>query len=214
MRKLILENLGLKISAVLFSVFLWFFVTSRGQSEISFEIPLEFQNIPAGLGIVNYTAKTVDVSIRGQERLIKDIKTSDTRVVLDMSKAKKGEFTYAVNKENVELPYSMTITNIVPSSVKVKIDEVITKTIPVRPSISGLPGKGFYLKSVEVEPQFVIIRGFKADVRRVNELKTEPVDISGLTSSISQEADIDTGGINVKPEAGAVTVKITIAGRK
>ena len=35
MKKLLTENLGLKISAVLISVFLWFFVTSRGQSEIS-----------------------------------------------------------------------------------------------------------------------------------------------------------------------------------
>ena len=68
MKKLFTENLGLKISAVLISVFLWFFVTSRGQSEITLDIPLEFKNIPADIGLVNTSVKTVSVTVRGHER--------------------------------------------------------------------------------------------------------------------------------------------------
>ncbi len=47
MRKFFLENLGLKTAAVLLSMVLWIFVTSRGQSEISIDVPLEFKNIPS-----------------------------------------------------------------------------------------------------------------------------------------------------------------------
>ncbi len=46
MKKFFFENLGLKIAAVLLSVVLWIFVTSRGQSEMSLDVPLEFKNIP------------------------------------------------------------------------------------------------------------------------------------------------------------------------
>ena len=49
MKKLFLENIGLKIASVLLSIFLWVFVTSRGLSEMSLDIPLEFKNVPAGL---------------------------------------------------------------------------------------------------------------------------------------------------------------------
>jgi len=214
MKKLVFENFGLKISAVLFSILLWFFVTSRGQSEISLEIPLEFTKLATGFGIVNSTVKTVDVSIRGQERLIKNLKPSDVRVSIDLSKAKKGEFTYYINKDDIKLPYAMTVTNISPSSVKVKLDETVTKKITVTPLISGAPGEGFSVKSITVEPGFVLIHGFKSDIRRISELRTEMIDITGLTKTTVQEADIDTGGANIKLDASTVKVKIDIIRRR
>jgi YbbR domain-containing protein len=91
MKKLFTENLGLKISAVLLSVFLWFFVTSRGQSEITLDIPLEFKNIPADIGLVNTSVKTVSVTVRGHERPMKNLKASDVKVYVDLGKARKGE---------------------------------------------------------------------------------------------------------------------------
>ncbi len=214
MRRLVFENFGLKISAALLAIFLWFFVTSRGQVEISLEIPLEFKNIPAGLGIVGNTMKMVDVSVRGQERLIKNLKSADLRVSVDISKAKKGEFIYNINKDDINLPYAMTVTNIVPPSIKVKVEEIVTKTVAVAPSITGAPGKGFYVKSVEVEPNVVLMRGLKTDVRRIGELKTEAIDITGLTASTTQDVEIDTGGANIKLDVNTVKVKIDIAGIK
>ena len=94
MKKLLTENIGLKISAVLISVFLWFFVTSRGQSEIAFDIPLEFKNIPADIGIVNASVKTVSVTVRGHERPMKNLKVSDVKVYVDLGKAKKGDGSF------------------------------------------------------------------------------------------------------------------------
>jgi len=69
MKKPFVENLGLKASAVLIALVLWFFVTSRGQSEISLDAPVEFKNMPQGLEMVNSTSKTVAVTVRGQEQI-------------------------------------------------------------------------------------------------------------------------------------------------
>lgn len=122
-KKLFLEDLGLKIAAVLLSVVLWIFVTSRGQSEITIDIPPEFKNIPAGLEVVNHSVKVISLNIKGQERLIKDIKPSDIRVYIDLSKAKKGEGIYYINKDDIRLPRAITVTNITPSYVKVITEE-------------------------------------------------------------------------------------------
>ena len=43
MRKRLLENFGLKVTAVIMAIILWFFVISKGQSEISLDIPMEPQ---------------------------------------------------------------------------------------------------------------------------------------------------------------------------
>jgi YbbR domain-containing protein len=213
-RKLVSENLGLKVSAVLLSLLLWFFVTSRGQSEMSIEVNPEFKNVPVGLGIVNNTTRNVVVTIKGQERLMKNVRPSDVRVFVDLAKAKKGEGTYYIDLNDIKLPYAMTVTNVSPVSVKVRLDETISKTVRVVPVISGTPEEGYAVKAVLVRPPNMAIQGLKTEMRKINELKTEVMDISGLKETTTQELNIDTSGINVKPEANSVQVTVQIAGRK
>ncbi len=214
MKRLLTENIGLKISAILIALFLWYFVTSRGQSEISLEIPIEFKNIPAGLGIASSSNKTTVVNIRGQERLMKNIKTSNVRVMVDLSKAKKGEGIFHVSKDEITLPYAMTVTSISPSSFKVKMDETATKTVLIAPLITGVPATGYSIKSVEIEPRSVTVQGLKSDIRKISVLKTEAFDITGLYETVSQSLDIDTAGGNITPNVASAKVKVIIVGGK
>lgn len=214
MRALILENIGLKISAVVLSLLLWFFVTSSGKSQMSFEVTPEFKNIPVGLGIVNNDAKTVIVTIRGQERLMKNVRPSDVRVFVNLSRAKKGEGTYPINRDDIKLPYAMTITDVVPASVRIRLDERATKSVPVDPVVTGSPAKGYYLKSVVVNPRSVVIQGLKAELRKISVLRTEAMDISGMKETSVVEMNIETSGMNIKPEVNTVKVTIEISGRK
>ena len=213
MKKLLTENIGLKISAVLISVFLWFFVTSRGQSEIAFDVPLEFKNIPADIGIVNASVKTVSVTVRGHERPMKNLKVSDVRVYVDLSKANKGTEVFYINKDDIKLPYALSVMNISPSTVKVKLDETISRTFPVNPVLTGEPRKGYFVSSIRVEPKSVVIKGLKSDVLRLHILKTEPVYIADSIGTMSQEVNIDTGGVNVTSDTETVKVTINISRR-
>ncbi|MEW6107705.1 MAG: CdaR family protein [Nitrospirota bacterium] len=214
MKKLLFENLGLKISAVLISIFLWFFVTSRGQSEMSFDIPVEFKNIPEKLEIVHSNNKTVSVTVRGQERLMKNIRASDIRIFVDMSRAKKGEGVYFVNEGDVRMPYAMSVTNIKPSSLKIRLDESVIKTVPVKPYITGVPEEGFYVSSVLIEPKNIMIHGVRSEVRKIKELRTEALDIAGLSETIEQDLNIDIANANVKPDFTVVKVRVIIKGYK
>lgn len=214
MRSLIFGNLGLKISAVLISVFLWLFITWRGQSEMAFEAPVEFKNVPATLGLVNSANIKVNVTIKGQERLMKNVRTSDIRVPLDMGKAKKGEGIYYINKNDIKLPYAMSVISINPSSLKIMLDETVAKTVAVTPYINGSPQKGFYVRSVTVEPKSIKIYGLRSELRKIAELSTEPIDISGLTEDVVQELNVDIAGSSIRSEVNSVKVKIVISGEK
>jgi YbbR domain-containing protein len=214
MRKLIFDNLGLKIAAVLLAMVLWIFVTSRGQSEMSIDVPLEFKNIPSGFEMVSHSTNTVALSIKGQERLIKNVKPSDVRVFVDLSKAKRGDGTYYINREDIKLPHAITITSVDPASVKVITEETATKTVRVLPVIIGEPGKGFYSKSVESVPQYLVIEGTRSEVFKINTIKTEPLDITGYRESLSQDMKIDLTGKNIRSNVKEVTVKVIIGARK
>ncbi len=207
------DNFGLKISAVLIAVCLWFFVTSQGQSEISLEVPLEFKDIPAELGIASSTVKAVTLTMRGQERFMKNLNASDLRVFLDLGKAKPGEVVYPVNKEDVKLPFAMTVTNVAPPSVRVKLEEIALKTVTVQPDLLGSPEKGT-VTSIVVEPRTAVIRGLKSELKKINMIKTEPFDMSHISGLITEELDIDTSGTNIKADISKVKIKITVAEKK
>ena len=215
MRKLLFENFGLKITAILLSVLLWLFASSRGLSEIALDVPLELKDIPPGLELITHSIKVVGVNIKGQEGIIRTIRPSDLRAFVDLSKARKGESIYSINKNNIKLPPGVTVTNITPSSVRVSLEESVTKTVQVRPVIIGTPGSGFYVKSLSIFPENVVIEGARSKVATVDTMKTEPLDITGIKETVTRDLEVETTGTNIRTKTKDVTVKIVIArGRK
>ena len=213
MKGLMLDNIGLKVSAVLLSVFLWFFVASRGQSEISFEAPLEFRDIPADLGIVSSSTKNVMLTVRGQERFVKSLNATNVGVFIDMSKARVGEGIYHVSKEDIKVPFAISVTGVEPSAIKVKLEERMTKSVPVKVSIIGT-ARGNATVSVTVDPKNVIISGLKSEVSQIHDIKTEDVDISDIADTATQNLQLDTTGLNIVPAVSKVSVKFIFTEKK
>jgi YbbR domain-containing protein len=211
-RNVFTENFGLKLIAVFLAIVLWIYVTSRGQSEISIDVPIEFKSVPTGFEIVNSNVKTVSLSIKGQERTVKHVKPADIRVSLDLGKAKKGEGTYYINREDIRVPHAITVTNINPSTVKVVVGETVTKTVGIVPIIIGQPEKGYAIKSITVTPSTIVIEGIKSEIRKVKKLRTEQIDVTGADATFTLDVKLDLAGKNIRPQTSGVAVNVSIQG--
>ncbi|MEW6570684.1 MAG: CdaR family protein [Nitrospirota bacterium] len=214
MKKSFLENLNLKIVAVLLSFVLWIFVTSRGQIETSLELPIEFKDVPAGVEVVNCNAKTISVNVKGQERLIHNLKSSDVKVRIDAGKTKSGENIYYITRRDIKLPHGLIVTNISPSQVRIVTEETVTKKVKVVPALVGEADKDYYVKSVIALPDTVEIEGIKSAIRKVKFVKTEPLDITGVNETFTQNVKLDIPGKNVRAKIIDVNVKIVVEGRR
>ncbi len=210
MKVSIFENIGLKILSIVIAIFLWFFVTYRGQSEISIDTTIEFKNIPKGLEILRQNVKTVSLSVSGHERILKGLKAGDIRVVVDLSDAKKGETIYFIEKSNVVVHRSVKVLRIEPTSVRVVLDESISKTVPVSPNIVGVPKTGYKIKSITLNPSSVFIEGPKTEILGIRALRTEVVDITDVDRDVEQRVSLTTGGKNIRTEVAEVNIRIDI----
>jgi len=211
MKKLLSENFGLKLTAVLLSILLWLFASSRGLSEIALDVPLEFKDIPPGFELMNHSVKVVGINIKGQERIIRTIRPSDIRAFVDLSKARKGESVYTIDKNNITLPPGVTVTNINPAYVKIFTEESLTKTVDIKPIVVGAPQSNFYVKAVRIFPERVVIEGARSKVNAIDTIKTEPLDITGIKETIARDLELDTAGMNIRTKTKDVTVKVVIA---
>lgn len=193
---------------------LWFFVNSRGVSEITMAIPVELKNLPEGYEIVASGTAEVRVGLKGHERLMKGIRVQDIGVYIDISKPIEGLGKYYINKENIKVPPSIEVTKIDPSVVKIGIEKIAEKDVPVKPSIKGTPAKGFFIDSVVTSPESVKVKGARSVVKNIKRVRTETIDVTGITGSIEAGVKVLADGKNIGLSKDTVKVTIRIGGGK
>ena len=80
-----------------------------------------------------------------------------------------------------------------PATVSVEIDVravETSKTVPIRPVLSGSPGTGSEIGSVTVQPTVVTIFGAPRALERVAEVATEPISIAGASQTVTRKATL------------------------
>jgi YbbR domain-containing protein len=96
----------------------------------------------------------------------------------------------------------------------VTLEETVTKTVKVIVPVTGEPEKAYYVKSVEVAPQTVVIEGIRSEMERIKNIKTEPLDITGFDATFSQELRLDLTGKNIRSKTRDITVNVVIGAKR
>ena len=104
-RKLLFENWGIKLLSLALAVSLWFYVTSKGKTEMTLTVPLELRDIPQDMAVVGNVAGSLEVRVQGQERVLRDI-TIGKKVfgVLDLSLTRVGENVVPISPDDIRRP--------------------------------------------------------------------------------------------------------------
>ena len=105
LRKILFDNWGIKLLSLALSLTLWFYVTSKGKTEITMTVPLELRNIPQNMAVVGNVAGSLEVRVQGQERALRDI-TIGKKVfgILDLSLARVGENIVPISPDDIRRP--------------------------------------------------------------------------------------------------------------
>ncbi len=202
-------NIWLKLTSLILAIILWFFVILSGRANMTIDIPVNFVNLPSKLEVVDFP-ETISVSIEGQERILKDLKKSNVNAVIDLSNVKTGKSFFTISRDNIELPTMLTITNIDPETVSLKIEDQMSKQVAVKPLIVGTPEKGFAIVEVTSSPDTFIIEGPKSLVRKLRRVRTEPIDINGINSDLVFKANLNLTNSKIRKSINKVEVIISI----
>ena len=203
------NNIGLKISSLVVAVLLWFFVILSGRAQISMDIPVTFINIPHNLEVFD-SPDTISVEINGQERILKNLKKNEVSAVIDLQNAKAGRAFFTLSNNNIRLPKSLVVNGIDPETISLKIETQLTKTVSVKPSVTGLPEKGFVIADVKVVPDTVVLEGPKSAISKIYTIKTEPLDINGINSDLNYRANLNISDSNIRKNIDKVDVFISV----
>ncbi|HBH60544.1 MAG TPA: hypothetical protein DDX85_02130 [Nitrospiraceae bacterium] len=202
-------NIWLKLVSLLMAVALWFFVILSGRSEVTMDVPVKFINVPDKSEAVDYP-KSISVTIEGQEQLLKYLKPNDISAVLDISDAKSGRSFYTISKDNIKLPKSFLVTGIDPETFSLTIERQLKKAVTVKPHIVGAPEKDYRISAIKVEPGTVILEGPESAVSKIDAVRTEPIDISGINSDLVYKANLNLTDTLIKKSINKVDITLSV----
>lgn len=179
----VLHNLGLKIFSLLLAVGLWLAVARDPVAEVAVDVPIEFHRIPENLEINTESVPSAQVRVRGPSRLIHRLQPGDVHVQVDLAEAKPGERTFDLTAQQVSYPRDLSVVQVVPSQFHVVLDTRMTRTVEIRPRVTGRFATGLRIGRVLASPAIVTISGPRARVEAVEAATTDPVDASGVVTS-------------------------------
>jgi YbbR domain-containing protein len=173
-------------------------VVARLDPVISRVVPVRVDRgtVPEGLTATDPTVVPTTVTVTGASSLVSQVAAALARVTIDAS---------GVNVDaNVDLiaiddrGQQVTPVDLQPGTVHVTIqvgEQLVNRTVPVVPSISGMPGTGYAIRDVTVTPATVTVSGSGTTIGSLTSVPTTNIDLTGRTTDLLTS-------VAVQPPAG------------
>ena len=209
------SDMMLKIIAVICAVLLWFYVDAQENpsGERQLAVPITYVNLASDY-VVENGGQSVQVTIKGKNTDIMSLRSDDFTAVVDLSNAAIGSETYGVQVTSANVSERFTYT---PDKVTVTLDRIEQKEVPVRLHTSGTMPQYYELKSTEVHPNTVTIRGKSKLLADISYIETETVPLDNLYKDSELDVALHlSDGITVQnngegfQKEGHVAVKLLV----
>jgi YbbR domain-containing protein len=205
------RNLGLKALSVTIAVLMWLSVSGEQIVERSLRVPLELQNIPEHLELVDVPPPSVDVRVRGASGLLSHLVPGDIVAVLDLSTARAGRRLFPLTPDRVNGPSGVQVAQVSPSTIALEFERSGTRLVRVVPSVEGQPAPGYAVDGVTCQPQTVEVVGPDTVLRQLNRVITEPISVAGASAPVRETVTmgVSVPGLRLQtPGKAVVTVNI------
>ncbi|MDH4229182.1 MAG: CdaR family protein [Nitrospirota bacterium] len=204
------ENLPLKLFSVGVAFVLWLHVNARGQTEVTFAVPVVPADLPAGMVLSAQGEERADVRVRGLDAELQRIQARHVWVNLRLADAVPGDQWIPLTPADVAGTGRTDVVDLVPRQVRVNIEQRMSRSFRIKAEITGKPERGKRLGAVVVDPPEVTLTGGESAFQGLRSLATQAVDISGLTQSLRREVRLDLQGRDLEP-VGQQPIYVTIS---
>lgn len=181
------NNIGLKIVAVFFAVFLWWIVanvddpiiTKKYRASVTVTHPEVITNIGKSYHIVDDT-QNVMITIKARRSIAEQIRTSDIQATADFREMQDSAIPVRIVINGYEGLYVEASAN--PQNIQVVTEDTQKKTFPIVPVTTGNVRAGYVLGEITAKPQSIDISGPKSLIGRIDKVVAK-VDVSELSES-------------------------------
>lgn len=200
------QDVGIKVMALVGAVLLWAVVTFLGSRAVTIEdVPVTVVNLPSDLG-VGEDLPPVTVRLRVPRTLSVESTADLVRAFVDLGGSGLGAHTVPVTATTTRA--GVDLVGVEPATLRVTLDPVVERTVPVNVLPSGTPAEGFRIGEVRADPERVQVRAPLKKFEKLGSIEA-PVSVEGGTSTFDGEVPLRVvPGAQVAPDRVKVRVVI------
>ncbi len=187
-RRIFLQNLHLKVIALLLTLALYLWVSVDREVERTRYTQLRL-DVPSRMVLVNDPPTKITVTVRGKWSNLNRLESSQLepiRVPIDPDMGMRGRIS--LTPDMVDLPPGLRAVDVQPNVVQFHLEKRRTKIVAIRPRVVGDLPEGYKLEKTELTPERLEISGPESSLTKIPAVSTEPIDVQGHTASFTTEA--------------------------
>ena len=226
MKKIIFNNIGLKILALLIAVIVWWVVMSiddplvkKTINGVSVELRNDDDLIDKGYIYEVESGNVIAITVWAPESVAKELKSSDFIAYADLSQLSPLTDTANITVECVKSDVKNDIKEITSKIqvVKLSIDNKQTAEVPVTTAIVGNPAENYVIGDISISQNKIDITGAASVIEKIVRAEIK-YDVSNMMQSVNEMVTpvfydennnvVDTGAIQLSRNSLRLSVVI------
>lgn len=187
-------------------------IEERAEKEVPIEYIIE-QEPKQGFRVSDVNISEDKLLIKGPEKLLNEVETASLILNLDgFYDNKTAIFPVKVFDSDGNVIDEIT-TDKTELEAEIKISAITDqKVVGVKPTIIGEPNENIWIKSIIIEPNYVVLTGDKSVIDKVEFVSTSDINVSGLSENATYDAEISglPDGVGLEGNDSSVRIKIEV----
>lgn len=189
------NNIGLKILAVFFAVFLWWTV-------VNVDDPIDAKKFNVDVAVTNSEVITnagksyqildntqnITVTVKARRKVLSEITRNDIVATADLREMQDTSVPIRISITGFEGSYEEVSAN--PRNIQVKVENIQKKTFPITAMAVGTPRDGYVVGTMTVSPKTVDVSGPESSIKKISKVVAR-MDVSELKDSNNQTVDAE-----------------------
>jgi YbbR domain-containing protein len=190
-----MKNLGLKLVSLLMACVVWFLVSGPRRERPRERIvtaSVSLVGLPTHLVITTPDIQsTVSVRVRGRTSALRSLASQNLEASADLSQlTEPGDFEITIRPQHINVPEDVEAVSITPNKLRVRIEQLRQRTVPIRPFLVGDPPVGYIIGEATESPERALISGPASQIMRISEVATERIIMTGRTETFVQSVAV------------------------
>jgi YbbR domain-containing protein len=213
-RQIFFNNFRYKIAALFLASLLWYIVQGEEILEINRKIRVHLQP-PPGFLVKGGPVRYKDVTLSGPRVLLGDFSSDYVDAYIPISITQPTNLRFRIDKEFIRNWNNKIKLTVHDAYISIEVDVKSQKSVAIKENIHGIPAEGFLLEKTTVTPPKVIVTGLKSDLKNVNQILTEPIDITNLQKTKNFDVKLFFGNNpDIQVHADKISVLLQIGDKK
>ena len=215
LRGLLLENMGLKLVAMLLALVVYLHVYTDRPATFTMAFPVEVTDLGDSLAIVTQTPLTVSAELKGTGKQMIRLRLGEPHLRVSLSGVSPGRFQRTLTASDLPMigQTGLEVSRFEgPQMLELTVDRIGERDVPVAARVEGvLPEGATWAGGWSAEPPSVRVRGPRSVVARLDSVRLAPVKLDAAHDTL-RIVVAPTGvpaGCQVDPPA--VTLRVPVA---